>query len=114
MPKVVRRLVTEPIPADVKTNSFCCALPASDCLGHKQGRKTQLQHRIKSLKVSGTSNGRNQVVGDAIIYSHERVARKDINVINVFRFATYLPDNDFLFLTLFTFRHHPCGWAVEG
>ena len=114
MTKVGRRLVTEPIPAVVETNSLFCTLPASDCLSHKQGKRTQLQQRTKSLRSSITSKGRNQVVGDAIVYSHERVTRKDVNVINVFRFVTYLLDNDFLFLTLFTFHYHPCGWAVEG
>ena len=34
---------------------------------------------------------------DAVVYSHERVTGKDINVINVFRLVTYLPDSNFFF-----------------
>ncbi len=114
MTKVVGRLVIELIPAEGKTNSLCCALPASNCLSHKQGEKDTIATEDKIAQIPRNEQWPESSATDAVVYSHERVTRKDINVINLFRFVTYLPDSDFFLLTLFTFCHHPCGWAVEG
>ena len=78
------------------------------------GKKDMIATEDKIAQIPGNKQRPESSATDAVVYSHERVTRKDINVINVFRFVTYLPDSDFFFPTLFTFCHHPCEWAVEG
>ena len=94
-----------------------CARARTTCkrlLKSQTGKKDTIATEDKIAQIPGNEQRPESSVTDAVVYSHERVTRKDINVINVFRFVTYLPDSDFLFPKLFTFRHHPCGWAVEG
>ena len=68
---VVKRLVTEPIPADVKTNSLCCALPASDCLSRKQGKKDTIATEDKIAQIPGNEQRPESSATDAVVYSHE-------------------------------------------